>query len=492
MHIVPQDKLYIGGEWIVPAGGGAEAVINPATEAVIGYAALAGPAEIEAVLATARDAFDTGPWPRMKIAERAARLDAMCDWIEARAEDLRTLIATETGSIQPFARSMQFATGLEHARHYIALAGQQMPQPLPLEPVGLPNGTTMVGGGLAVREPMGVCLAITPFNVPFMLNLGKAVPALLMGNTVILKPSPLTPFSALILAEAAEAVGLPPGVFNVVNGDLAAGETLTTDPRVDLITFTGSDRVGAAIQAQAAPTLKRCIMELGGKSAMIVRADGDLEAAALAALASLTFHAGQACAALTRLVIHNSVRARFVARLDELFRAVKIGDPADPETRMGPLIRAAARDRVQTLVDSALEDGARLVTGGRIPEGFDRGFFYAPTLFDDVDNHWRVAQEEAFGPLGVVIGFDDDDEAIEIANHSDFGLSGAVYSADVGRALELASRMRTGKVNLNGGSGKMSSYHPFGGIKRSGYGREFGDVGLHEFTYIKTISYRVG
>lgn len=491
MHIPPQGKLYIGGEWIVPAGVGSEAVINPATEAVIGHAGLAGPTEIEVALATARAAFDTGPWPRMKTAQRAAILDAMCDWIEARADDLRILIATETGSIQPFARSMQFATGLEHARHYIELARRQAPQPLPLEPVAMPDGTTMVGGGLAVREPVGVCLAITPFNVPFMLNLGKAVPALAMGNTVILKPSPLTPFSALILAEAADAAGVPPGVFNVVNGDLAAGEKLTTDPRVDLVTFTGSDRVGAAIQAQAAPTLKRCIMELGGKSAMIVRADGNLEAAAQAALGSLTFHAGQACAALTRLVVHNSVRPQFVERLAELFRAVKIGDPADPTTRMGPLIRAAARDRVQDLVDSACGDGATLVTGGRIPAGLDRGFFYEPTLFDDVDNGWRVAQEEAFGPLGVVIGFDSDEEAVTIANHSDFGLSGAVYSADVGRALELASRLRTGKVNLNGGSGKMSSYHPFGGIKRSGYGREFGEVGLHEFTYIKTISYHL-
>jgi len=491
MHTPLQGKLYIGGEWIVPTGGASEAVINPATEDVIGHAGLAGPAEIEAALAAARTAFDLGPWPRMKTTERAAFLELMCEWIEARADDLRTLIARETGSIHSFARSMQFATGLEHARHYIELARRQAPQPLPLEPVALPDGTTMVGGGLMVREPVGVCLAITPFNVPFTLNLGKAVPALLMGNTVILKPSPLTPFSALILAEAAEAAGLPSGVFNVVNGDLAAGETLTTDPRVDLITFTGSDRVGAAIQSQAAPTLKRCIMELGGKSAMIVRADANLEAAAQAALASLTFHAGQACAALTRLVVHSAVRPQFVQRLAELFRAVQIGDPADPATRMGPLIRANARDRVQRLVDSAIDDGATLVTGGRIPTGLEHGFFYEPTLFDDVDNGWRVAQEEVFGPLGVVIGFESDEEAVAIANHSDFGLSGAIYSADVGRALELASQLRTGKVNLNGGSGKMSAHHPFGGIKRSGYGREFGEVGLHEFTYIKTISYHL-
>jgi len=421
MHVPPQDKLYIGGEWVAPAGGATEAVINPATEAVIGHAALAGPAEIEAVLASARDAFDRGPWPRMTMVQRAALIGAMCDWIDTRADPLRNLIAAETGSIQPFARSMQFATGLQHARHYLELALRQAPQPLPLEPVALPGGTTMVGGGLMVREPVGVCLAITPFNVPFTLNLGKAVPALVMGNTVILKPSPLTPFSALILAEAADAAGLPSGVFNVVNGDLAVGETLTTDPRVDLVTFTGSDRVGAAIQAQAAPTLKRCIMELGGKSALILRTDGDLDAAARAALGSLTIHARQACAALTRLVVHNSIRPQFVARLAELFRAVKIGDPADPATRMGPLIRAAARDRVEKLVGSALADGAKLVTGGRIPAEFDRGFFYEPTLFDDVDNCWRVAQEEAFGPLGVVIGFDSDIEESLTTLVSQFG-----------------------------------------------------------------------
>lgn len=491
MDIAHEGRLYIGGEWIAPSGGKSEPVINPASEAIIAHAALARPDDVEAALATARHAFDAGPWPRMSMEERAARITAMCDWIEARSEGLRALVAAETGSIQAFARTMQFATGIEHARHYIQLACRQEPQPLPLEPVSLADGRTMLGGGVAVREPVGVCLAITPFNVPFTLNMGKAVPALLMGNSVILKPSPLTPLSAFILAEAAAAAGLPPGVFNVVNGDLSVGETLTTDPRVDLVTFTGSDRVGAAIQAQAAPTLKRCIMELGGKSAMIVRADGNLAAATQNALASLTFHAGQACAAMTRFVVHNSVRADFVARLGEMFRAVKIGDPADPDTRMGPLIRAAARDRVQALVDSAIADGAKLITGGRIPLGFDRGFFYEPTLFDEVDNKWRIAQEEAFGPVGVVIGFDTDDEAVAIANDSDFGLSGGIYSADVGRAYALAMRLRTGKVNLNGGSGKMSPHHPFGGIKRSGYGREFGEVGLHEFTYIKTIAYHV-
>ncbi len=492
MHIPREGQLYINGAWVKPAGGAAEAVINPATEEIIGHAALAGTGEIESAITTARAAFDHGPWPRLSIERRCAVLSRLVDWLEERAEGLRALIMAETGSVQPFTRTMQFATGLEHARHYLELARRMVPQNLPLEPVARPDGTTMMGGGVALRDPVGVCLAITPFNVPFTLNLGKAIPALVMGNTLILKPSPLTPFSALVLAEAAEAAGLPGGVFNVVNGGLDAGEKLTTDPRVDLVTFTGSDRVGALIQAQAAPTLKRCIMELGGKSAMIVRADGDIEAAAQNALGSLTLHAGQACAAMTRLVVHNSIRAAFVDRLTALFRATRIGDPADPLSRMGPLIRAGARDRVASMVDAAVRDGAKLVTGGRIPESCQRGFFYEPTLFDDVDNSWPIAREELFGPVGVVIGFDSDDDAIAIANDSEFGLSGAVYSADVGRAYAIATQLRTGKVNLNGGSGKMSANHPFGGIKRSGYGREFGEIGLHEFTSVKTISFHLG
>lgn len=491
MHKCREGQLYIGGAWTSPGQCEIEPVLNPATEEVLGYAALASTADAEAALDAARTSFDHGPWRRMNIAERAAVLGRMVDWLEARDEELCALVRIETGSLQSFARSMQFGTGISHARHFLKIAPQISSQSFPLETVQRPDGTAIVGGGVAVREPVGVCAAITPYNVPFMLNIGKVIPALVMGNSVVLKPSPYTPFSALILGEAAEAAGVPAGVFNIVNGGPDIGNALTTDPRVDLVSFTGSDTVGAAIQAQAAPTLKRCLMELGGKSAMIVCADGDVEAAAQNALASLTQHAGQACASMTRLVVHNSVRPAFVARLREMFEAVVIGDPADPATSMGPLIREAARRRVDHMVQAAIGEGVKLVTGGRIPAGRDKGFFYEPTLFDDVDNRSLIAREEAFGPVGVVIGFDTSDEAVAIANDSEFGLTGAVYSKNVGLAYEIAQALRTGKVNINGGSGKMSSYHPFGGIKRSGYGREFGELGLHEFTYVKTIAYRL-
>lgn len=491
MTLGQSGKLFIANEWREPSGGLWDAVTNPATEEACGKVAVADLADVDAAIASARESFDKGPWSRMSIADRVTILDRLCDWLEQNGEAIRHLICLETGSVQPFLRTMQFATGIEHARHYLELARRIVPESLPLEPVARPDGTTMVGSGQVVHDPVGVVLAITPFNVPFTLNLGKAIPAMVMGNTVVLKPSPLTPFSALVIAEAAQAAGLPQGVLNVINTDMAGSELLTTDPRVDLITFTGSDRVGAAIQAQAAPTLKRCIMELGGKSAMIVREDGDIEAAANAALTSLTLHAGQACAALTRLVVHNKIRRRFVETLQAKFENVRIGDPMDPASRMGPVISAASLDRVEAMVASAIADGSRLVTGGERPRGMTKGYFYRPTLFDDVDNGSRIARDEVFGPVGVVIGFDTDDEAVAIANDSEFGLSGAVFSADVGKGYQLALAMRTGKVNLNGGSGKMSPYHPFGGIKRSGYGREFGEAGLLEFTASKTISFHL-
>jgi acyl-CoA reductase-like NAD-dependent aldehyde dehydrogenase len=282
---------------------------------------------------------------------------------------------------------------------------------------------------------------------------------------------------------------LPDGVLNIVTGGKDVGEALTTDRRIGLVTFTGSDSVGAMIMAQAAPTLKRMLLELGGKSALIVRADADLDRAAAAGLGGFTSHSGQGCALLTRHLVHNSVRAAYVEKVSAMVARIKLGDPANPATTMGPLIREVQRARVEHYVQAGIDSGARLVTGGRRPGDLKRGFFFKPTLFDDVDNRSSLAQEEVFGPIGAVIGFDSDEEAIEFANDSQFGLSGAVFSADAGRAYEIALEIRSGGVAINGGAGTMLSAAPFGGNGRSGYGRENGVEGLKEYTNSKSVSF---
>ena len=311
-----------------------------------------------------------------------------------------------------------------------------------------------------------------------------------MGNTVVLKPSPLTPYQALIFADAAESAGLPAGVLNIINGGIETGNQITTDKRVDMVSFTGSDKVGAAIAAQAAPTLKKTHMELGGKSALIVRKDADIAGAVQAGLTGFITHCGQGCALTTRHIVHNSVRAQYVAALQQAVAQVKVGNPADPSVMMGPLIRENARERVERFVQSAVDSGAKLMAGGNRPADLDKGFYFEPTFFDDVDNRSMLAQEEAFGPLACVIGFDSDDEAIQLANDSDFGLAGQIYSNDPGTAYEMAQQLRTGGVAINDGAGTMLSSAPFGGYKRSGYGREFGRHGLLDFCQIKSIAFQ--
>ncbi|HEV7443455.1 MAG TPA: aldehyde dehydrogenase family protein, partial [Steroidobacteraceae bacterium] len=358
----------------------------------------------------------------------------------------------------------------------------------------VPNmrGGKILGAGVTVREPVGVVAGITAYNYPFLLNLAKVGPALATGNVIVLKPSPYTPFEALLLGEAADEAQLPPGVLNVITGGKEVGEMLTADPRVDMISFTGSDAVGAAIMSQAAPSLKRLHLELGGKSALIVRSDADLEAAAGHALMAVTMHCGQGCALPTRAVVHNSVRRRFVEIMAQMAQQARIGDPTDPATVVGPLIRESQRKRVEYYVNAGRDSGARLVTGGRRPASFQHGFYYEPTIFDDTLNNSIIAQDEIFGPVSVVIGFDTDEQAIDIANDSKYGLAGGICSADVGRAYEMALQLRTGSVSINGGSGTMSSHAPFGGYKRSGFGREYGIEGLNEFTQLKSIGYHAG
>lgn len=487
MSLLLHNRQFIGGAF--QSSDQLEPIINPATEAVIGEAPVGTLADAEAALDAAHRSFRSGVWRRMGAAERVATMRRFYDYLDERCDAISALIVAEAGATIGLTRGAQWALPMKHFRYQLQAALHDLSTMTPPELTPSADGRKVLGTSVVHHDPVGVVSAITPYNYPYMLNLAKVVPALLMGNSVVLKPSPYTPFEALLLGEAAQAAGLPEGVLNIVTGGKEVGAALTTDRRIGLVTFTGSDSVGATIMAQAAPTLKRVLLELGGKSALIVRADADLDRAAAAGLGGFTSHSGQGCALLTRHLVHNSVRAEYVEKVKAMVARIKIGDPADPATTMGPLIREVQRARVEHYVQAGLDGGATLVTGGQRPAGLDRGFFFEPTLFDDVDNRSTLAQEEVFGPIGAVIGFDSDDEAIDLANDSQFGLNGAVFSADAGRAYEIALEIRSGGVAINGGAGTMLSAAPFGGNGRSGYGRENGVEGLKEYTNSKSVSF---
>jgi aldehyde dehydrogenase (NAD+) len=490
---LPPTRLFIGGEWRDATGAGADTVVNPATEEIVGTVPRGSAADARAAVAAARAAFEDGPWGRSHGRERAERLRALQAALATRLDQLTALVVAETGTTLAVARSHQVTVPVtEHLDYWAEAATRPDLNAKAPKVARRSDGTRWLGNWVVRREPVGVVAAITPFNFPLLLNLMKLGPALAMGNTVVLKPSPYTPFSALVLAEAVAEADFPPGVVNVVTGGPDAGEVLTSDARVDMVTFTGSDGVGARIATQAAPTLKRLLLELGGKSALIVRADADVEAAATAGAADLTFHAGQGCALCTRHLVHVDVFDRYVELAADRLAKVRLGDPADPSTTMGPLIRRAAVDRVAAAVDEARQAGAAVVTGGQRPPDRPVGFFYEPTLITGAGNGWPVAREELFGPVGVVLPFETDEEAVALANDSPYGLSGHVFSRDTGAAFELACRLRTGEVKLNGGPGTLSADAPFGGYKRSGLGREFGDEGLDEYCQLKTIKYHAG
>jgi aldehyde dehydrogenase (NAD+) len=452
-----------------------------------------GDAEVDAALTAARRAFDDVPWPGMTAAARAGALERFADEFDKRAEDLVALVVAETGAAQAVARAAHVETGIRLFRTAAELNARREPITV-LPPLLTPNraGGTTLGTSARMRVPAGVVAAITPFNFPLFLNLAKLGPALAVGCTVVLKPSPFTPLEALVLGEIAQAADLPPGVVNIVTGGVEVGTRLTTDPRVDLVTFTGSEAVGAAVLTQAAPSLKRVLLELGGKSAMIVRADADVTAAAQAGVQQIVVQAGQGCALHTRHIVHRSLVGPYLEAATAVATRITVGDPADPTVMMGPLIRESQRARVEHYVAEGLAAGAEIACGGRRPPNLDRGFFYEPTLLSNVSNDMSVAQDEIFGPVGVVIPFDTDDEAVAIANDSRYGLSGGIWSADPGAAFLMAQRIRTGNVSINGGAGRLHPLAPFGGFKRSGIGREFGEEGLDEYTELKTIGFHAG
>lgn len=485
------EGLFVDGRWLSTTD--TAQVVNPATEEAITDAPLGSVAEAELALDAARRAFDDGPWPTMRPRERGAALTRFRDVIAAWCADIVGLVVAEVGIPVSIAKPSQFDVPMQLLEFFIERADSfKQIRPLPATNFVGRHGGAVLGTGVVQREPRGVVSAITPFNAPFFVNIMKVAPALAAGCTVVLKPSEFTPLEALLLGAAAQEADLPAGVLNVVTGGVDVGELLATDPRVDMVTFTGSDSVGMRVMAQAASTLKHVTLELGGKSAMIIRADADLDAAARRGAAEFTLFSGQGCALWTRHLVHRSIHDDYVSRVAAALAHLPVGDPADPATVVGPLIRESARERTEGFVATALRQGAVLAAGGHRPDGLTRGFFFEPTLLTGVRSDHDIAQREVFGPVGAVIPFDDDVEAIRIANDSEFGLSGSIWSTDTGTAYTMAQRIRTGNVSINGGTGGMSPWAPFGGYKRSGVGRELGADALDDFTETKAIQFHAG
>ena len=486
---LPRTDLFIDGAWRSATGERVDEIVNPATGVLLATVRQGSTEDCNAAMHAARRAFDDGPWPRMSGAERGRCLEQFHAALAARIDTLTDLVIAEVGTTRAAAESHQVGLPLEQLEYWATAARRPELVAHPPRLAARRDGTSWLGSWVVRREPAGVVAAITAYNFPFLLNVMKLGPALAAGNTVVLKPSPFTPLTSFVIAEAAAEAELPPGVLNVVTGDATIGQQLSTSALVDLVTFTGSDTVGAAIAAQAAPTLKRVLLELGGKSALIIRADADLDQAAQLGVQSFTFNAGQGCALTTRHLVHHSVLGEYHDRVAALLQSFRVGDPVDPHTQMGPLIRPVAVDRTERYVKDALHDGASLIAGGARPAQPKGGYFFEPTMVSDVDNEWPIAQDEIFGPVAVTIGFAEDDEAVELANRSRYGLDGAIVTRDAGAAFAMACRLRTGGVAINGGSGWTNPGVPFGGYKRSGLGRENGDAGLDEYTELKTIKF---
>ncbi|MEU8881991.1 aldehyde dehydrogenase family protein [Streptomyces hydrogenans] len=478
-----REKLYIGGAWTEPDGGHYE-IVNPATEEVVGLAPEASRAQVYEAAAAAREAF--GTWSRTRPEERAAILDRAAA-IMARDADAHTLLArAETGATTATARGMQVAVGSSRFRRYARGALEPVEEALPpqINEAG-PMGKAGVFGAVAVRRPVGVVTCVTSYNNPWANPAGKIAPALAMGNTVLVKPAPQDPLSVFAMVRALEEAGAPPGVVNLVTGSApAVGEAAVDSPDVDMVSFTGSTAVGQAIGEVCGRAMKRQLMELGGKGAALVLDDADLDAAVMGIGTTFSFYSGQICTAPTRVLAQRGIYDRLVEKLAAYTGHLKVGDPAERGTVVGPVISAAHRDRVESYVELGRKEGARIVTGGERPD-LARGFYVAPTLLADCTNEMRVVREEIFGPVVVVVPFDDEEEGIALANDSDYGLLDYVWSGDVARAFRIAGRLRAGGVGINTIGRNMEA--PFGGFKKSGVGRDVGSYALHAYSELQAV-----
>jgi betaine-aldehyde dehydrogenase len=480
VDVASYDQLFIGGEWVQPSSSNVFQVHSPTTGELLGHAPEALEADMDKAIAAARGAFDNGPWPHLPASERADAMQRLLDGIYANAEELAQLITAEVGCPILFSHFGQVGAAAMVLDYFTNLT-----RTFEFESVR----PGMLGPVLVRKEGVGVCVGIIPWNVPLFIMMLKLAPALASGSTIILKPAPETPLSGMYLAKLVDEAGFPPGVVNIVPAGREAGEHLVTAPGVDKVSFTGSTAAGKHIGALCGERLRRCTLELGGKSAAIIMDDANLDEVVPALLPYGIMNNGQACVAQTRILAPRSRYDEVVDKFTEAMSNLKVGDPAEMDTDIGPLVAERQRDRVEGYIAKGLAEGARITTGGGRPEGLD-GWFVEPTLFADVDNSMTIAQEEIFGPVLAVIAYDDTADAVKIANDSDFGLSGSVWSADVEAGIDVARQVRTGTYTVNGFAMEWSA--PFGGYKNSGVGRELGPEGLSAYLEDKAINLPAG
>jgi aldehyde dehydrogenase (NAD+) len=465
-------RFYIDGAWADRAGATRIAVTNPYTEDVIGHVAAGSVADVDLAVAAARRAFDG--FARTSVEERLALLTRIRDLLEERSEAFAQSIVAEMGAAIGFARAGQCYFGIEHVRVAIAVL-----RDFAFE--------SEVDGIHVRKEPIGVCALITPWNWPLYQITAKVAPALAAGCTVVLKPSELSPLTALLFAQVMHDAGTPPGVFNLVNGTgEVVGAAMAAHPEVDMVSFTGSTRAGVLVAQAAAPTVKRVVQELGGKSPNVFLPDADFASAVPKGVLGAMRNVGQSCAAPTRMVVPATHLAEVERLAAETANAIVVGDPLDEATVLGPLANKAQFAKVQELIQSGIDEGAKLVCGGPgLPQGLNHGYFARPTVFSEVTPEMRIAREEIFGPVLVLMPYEDEDDAIRIANATDYGLSSHVQSADHEAARRVARRIRAGQVHINYPA--WSGYAPFGGYRQSGNGREYGVFGLEEYLEVKAI-----
>ena len=469
------DKYYINGEWVVPLSKTKMNVINPANEDSIGEIILANELDVNLAVAAAKSAFSS--FSQTSKEERLKLLKALLEISKKRLPELAKVISLEMGAPMTMSLELQADAAVGHLEGYIeALINQQEREKLS-------------NGDVQVREPVGICGLITPWNWPVNQIALKALPALAAGCTCVLKPSEFTPLSSVMYSEMIHDAGFPPGVFNMIQGDgPLAGATLSKHPDIGMMSFTGSTRAGSSVSKDSANSIKRVALELGGKSPNIVFADCDLEERISGSIEECYINTGQSCDAPTRLLVERSCYKEVLEIAKRVGEAVKVGDPAQEGNHLGPLVSDIQFGRVQAMIEKGIKEGATLLVGGLgKPDGFDEGYWVRPTIFADANNKMAIAQEEIFGPVLTIIPFDSEEEAIEIANDTPYGLAAYVQSGDLNRAERVAQKLRVGMVHINGGGFNYGS--PFGGYKQSGNGREGGIIGIEDFQEVKTLHY---